>query len=151
VKEGSPAAPTSAVHFDEEEFTDFHNKYVEFYRDALGRLARHRQPFHFLEYFDINEPLLFAGVVSFIGADPAKLDNPATLRARQAKQNSPDILSRFLNPSDVVKFLERHELQHWSREGETSIAPIDAKQGRLQAPSGLMSLHSGTVEASEVR
>jgi hypothetical protein len=151
VKQGRPAAPAQAVRFDEEEFISFHDKYVSFYQDVFGCLTRYRQPFHFIEYLDINEPLLFAGVVSFIGADPAKLDSPAPLRARQAKQNSPDILSRFLNSSDVVSFLERYGLQHWSREGETSITAIGAKQGNQPAPPGLAQHNADSVETAEVR
>ena len=128
VQEGRPVSPAPPVRFDENEFVKFHNGYVGFYQDILGRLSRHRQSFHFIEYLDINEPLLFSGLVSFIGADPAKLDTPAPLRAPQAKQNSPDILARFSNSADVADFLKRYELQHWAREGETSITPIAARQ-----------------------
>lgn len=144
VREGTPVAAQPTVHFDEREFVGFHDKYVGFYRDVLARLARHSEPFHFIEYLDINEPLLFAGLVSFIGADPAKLNFPEPLRARQAKQNSPDILSRFVNSSDAAAFLERHGVQHWAREGETSIAPMGADrdgESPTSPPGG-----SGNVE-----
>jgi LPS sulfotransferase NodH len=150
VKEGRPVSPPPAVRFDEEEFIRFHDRYVSFYQDVLGRLSHHRQPFHFIEYLDINEPFLFAGLVSFIGADPAKLDSPAPLRARQAKQNSPDIVSRFLNASDVVNFLERYGLEHWSREGETSITAIDAKQGNQPVPPDPALHDPESVKTAEV-
>jgi len=147
VKEGRSVPPPPAVHFDEQEFIGFHNEYVAFYVGVLNRLGRRRQPFHFIEYLDINEPLLFAGLVNFIGADPAKLNSPAPLRARQTKQNSPDIVSRFLNSSDVVSFLERHQLQHWAREGETSMAPIGDNQVQ---PPATPDLDSDSIEMAQV-
>lgn len=131
VKEGCLVAQAPQVRFGEQEFIRFHNRYVNFYSDVFNRLSRYHEPFHFIEYLDINEPLLFAGLVNFIGADPAKLDKPAPLRAPHAKQNSPDILSRFENPDEVATFLERRGLQHWSHEGETSIAAIDSEDGSM--------------------
>ena len=151
VKEGRPLPPPPAVHFDEQEFVGFHNKYVAFYQEVLGRLNHNSQPFHFIDYLDINEPLLFAGLVSFIGADPARLSSPSPVRAAHTKQNSPDILSRFLNSADVASFLDRYGLQHWAREEETSIAPIDAEHSDGAAPTVRESHGSDDFETVQVR
>ncbi|HEY3776696.1 MAG TPA: hypothetical protein VGL35_01420 [Rhizomicrobium sp.] len=124
VSKGTSSNFPPKIQFDEAEFVPFHDKYISYYQKVMRRLGKRNQPFHFLEYADINDSLLIANVVSFIGADPALLSRKADDRSRHMKQNSPDILSRFTNAAEIEAFLSRNNLLHWAYEGETSIAPL---------------------------
>ena len=109
------------VRFDEADFLKCSDKYVGFYRRVIAELTRAREPFHMITYDAINDPMMFAGVINFIGADPNKPLNFDDQPRMQVKQGSPDILSRFANPKHVREYLVSHSLLHWCFEGETSL------------------------------
>lgn len=107
-----------AVVFDAGDFIKFRHRHARYYRQVFETLKTNRQTFHLIEYTQLNEPLIVAGVASFVGIDPAAL----AFEARAQKQNSPDIVSRFANPEAVETFLKSRGLLHWRYEGQMSLA-----------------------------
>ena len=123
-REWQKVGESPKVAFAERAFVKYQRKYVKFYEAIVDRLNESGQAFYFLNYEDINEPRCMLNVINFIGADCRK-EMSRSAQARQlVKQNSPDILSRFSNPGDVVSFLEKHDLLHWMHEGELSLRPV---------------------------
>jgi hypothetical protein len=116
----APRESQPLVHFDPKKFIKYCRKHTSFYRDVLDRLVRGRQSFHFLNYETINDPSLFAAVVAFIGADPAK----AILEPASIKQNSSELLKRFSNPEEAEELLRSEGRLNWLYEGEASLAPF---------------------------
>jgi LPS sulfotransferase NodH len=113
----TPRESQPLVRFESKKFVKYCRKYTSFYRDVLQSLEGGRQPFHFLNYETINDPIFFAAVVAFIGADPAK----ATLQPASIKQNSSELLKRFCNPEEVEELLRSEGRLNWLYEGETSL------------------------------
>lgn len=118
------------VRFDQDKFVKYCRKYVAFYRGVVEKLVASRQNFHFLDYGAINNPSLFAAVVSFIGADP----DQARLEPSMIKQNSPDLLKRFSNPDEVDRFLRGKGLMNWLYEGEMTFVPFGKEGGGENTP-----------------
>ena len=120
----TPRESQPLVRFEPKKFIRYCRKYAAFYRDVLQRLESGRQAFHFLNYETINDPTLFAAMVVFIGADPAK----ATLEPASVKQNSSELLKRFSNPEEVEELLRSEGRLNWLYEGETSLAPFQTRK-----------------------
>jgi hypothetical protein len=137
-REGETVAKAPSVRFVRDRFIEFHDEYVAFYRGAIARLNACGQPFHLVDYDEINDPALFSALVNFIGADPtiepSKLEQQQ--RKKQVKQNSSDICSRFSNPADVLDFLRENGLLHWAHEGETSMEPMGGSWSSGEGSSG---------------
>jgi hypothetical protein len=129
VKEGERVPETPKVRFVEHKFIEFLNEYNSFYRRVIDSLNREQQPFHWINYEEVNDPHIFSGLISFIGADPALNVSASEQRKKQVKQNSTDICSRFQNREDVLRFLEARGLQHWAHEGETSLGDLELAAG----------------------
>jgi LPS sulfotransferase NodH len=108
--------------FDPQKFLNFHNRYTNFYRRVLNRIISNGQSFHFLNYDEINDPILFNSLVTSITGIAVE----ARLESGHAKQNSSDILSRFSNPAEVEGFLAARGLMHWAYEGNTSLELLSA-------------------------
>jgi hypothetical protein len=126
LKDGSTELGTRPlVEFRSTKFLRFCGNYLGFYRYVFERLGEVQQMPHLINYDEINDPWHFARLITFIGG--RKADKPA--KARLAKQNSPNILSRFRNPGDAAKFLQQHGLSAWQYEGETSLGPLDEADG----------------------
>src|SRR5215469_7670656 len=62
-----PEAPK--VAFDEALFLRYQRKYVKFYEKIVSKLNATGQAFYFVNYEDINDPLLTKNLVNFIGGD----------------------------------------------------------------------------------
>jgi hypothetical protein len=105
------------VTFDSQKFLGFHARYTNFYRKVLHRTLSVGQTFRFVNYDEINDPFLFSGLVTAIGA--GAVESP--LESGHYKQNPSDILSRFSNPGEVKDFLAVYGLMHWAYEGNTSM------------------------------
>ena len=115
-----PRESQPLVQFEQKQFVKYCRKYAAFYRGVVEKMVAGRQNFYFLDYGAINNPSLFAALVSFIGADPAQ----ARLEPSMIKQNSPDLLKRFSNPDEVDQFLRRNGLMNWLYEGEVTLDPF---------------------------
>jgi hypothetical protein len=122
LKEGREQREVPKVSFDKEDFIKYHNETISFYSSVMDRLLELREPYYTITYNELNDPLLFRGLVNFIGADTAKQVRTSEQRRVQVKQNSPDILSRFSNSEEVHAFLSVSGLLSWVYEGEISIA-----------------------------
>jgi hypothetical protein len=122
VRAGQEQLETPKVLFAREGFAKYVTRHLEYYNSVLELLLRARQTFHFMEYEDINEPVLLRSLVNFIGADPGKPIIEDQQRKRQAKQNSSNIISRFSNGNEVQEFLSARNLSSWMQEGETMIS-----------------------------
>ncbi|HLY04352.1 MAG TPA: hypothetical protein VKR31_01250 [Rhizomicrobium sp.] len=129
----TPRESQPLVRFEQEKFVKYCRKYTAFYRDVVERLAASRQNFHLLDYAAINDPSLFAALVSFIGADPGQ----ARLEPSMIKQNSPDLLKRFSNPDEVGRFLRENGLMNWLYEGETTFVPFRNRRSKTSKAATL--------------
>ncbi len=107
------------VRFVGSDFRDFCAAHTGFYQRVLSTLGEKQQPFCVIDYEQLNDRWLLAGVVSFIGAKPMS-GRPSTQLVRQ---NSSAILDRFSNPERVEMFLEKHDLRSWRFESAVSLAP----------------------------
>ena len=127
---------TEKVRFDLEKFALFHDAYVAFYHDTVRKLNDRNQIFHLMHYEDINNLLLFGGLLRFIGVSGDV--SPSSVKVHHVKQNPSDILSRFANPETVLEYLRRCGLLHWLHECETSLAPLGRSVGsdRVEPVSG---------------
>jgi hypothetical protein len=108
------------IRFDRKKFAKFHKKYIGFYQRVLEHLNDAGEPFHLINYDEINDLLFLRGLVRFIGADPRQEILEDTQRKQQVKLNPGDIMSRFSNPEDAGAFLTENNLLHWQHEGLTS-------------------------------
>lgn len=125
-------APQPEVVFDMVRFRAFHERYIGFYRRVVQNLQSARQPYYFLRYEDINEPMLLSNVAGFIGADMN--DEVATkFKYRQLeKQGSNNIVSRFSNKDIVVEFLAQNNVMCWAHEGCTSFSELSVCPATLR-------------------
>lgn len=126
LREGMPVGDVPKVRFNAERFSRFHDRYTEFFGDIIDRLNAQGQAHYFINYEDINEPRVLAGLITFIGADPIRSIAKENQFKRQVKQNSSDILSRFSNRRRVERFLREHGLLHWIHEGELMLGPLSS-------------------------
>lgn len=108
--------------FKSAQFIRFHDDYVQSYRFIIGSLNENREPFLLYNYEDVNDPMLFAGLLVFIGADPGRFREIP--RREIVKQNPADVLSRFSNPDAAASFLRDHGLLHWAHEPRTDCGPL---------------------------
>jgi LPS sulfotransferase NodH len=125
------SAENPRVRFEGDKFTLFHDSYVAFYRDIIHKLNVNGQVFHLVNYEDINNPLLFGALLRFIGVTGDV--SSASVKVHHAKQNSSDILSRFLNPVTVLEFMHTQGLLHWLHEGETRFVSLGDSAGSDRA------------------
>jgi hypothetical protein len=102
-------------------------KYIEHYRNVINTVREHGQAYYPLNYEDVNDELMFTGVLTFIGAGGDIRDDEMEFRKEQVKQNTSNILQRFSNPDLVERFLAERNLQHRKYEGGTSHAPMHAE------------------------
>jgi hypothetical protein len=107
------------VAFVQEKFVEFQTRFNAFYSRVIDRLNAHRQVFHLINYDEINDPTLFAGLVNFIGANPLLGVSKADQHKNHVKQNPTNICSRFSNSEEVVEYLRETGLLHWAHEGDT--------------------------------
>jgi hypothetical protein len=128
-EEGGPGK----IVFKEKQFVKFYHNYTNFYKTVIGGLNANGQAFQLVHYEDINDSLLFSGIVTFVGANPTV---PLRERRELVKQNSSDILSRFANPGSVRAFLREHGLLDWLHEGQTTIDPDNIRSKSVQAELG---------------
>lgn len=124
VQKGKEQGKPSKVEFEEDQFVIFHNNFIRYYRDVISGLTGSRQSFHLINYEEINDPLMLAATINFIGADGNHIIGSNKMKKIQVKQNTSDILERFSNPDDAEAFLARNNLLHWKHEGEVLIMPI---------------------------
>ncbi len=123
-KEGKKEEIDKAL-FERGKFIKFYNKYVGFYRSVLGEISSKSQPFQIVRYEEINDPSVFAALVSSIGADAANV----RIESAHTKQNPANILSRFSNPEEVGAFLSEFHLEHWTHEGMLSLDRLPDSRG----------------------
>lgn len=121
---GAEHGPAPKVRFRADKFARFHHRFSTYYRDIVERLNKHRQNFQFCSYEEINDPWLLRSMMNFIGADPQIPVSSETQLRHQVKQNTSDILARFLNRKETAKFLRENGLSHWAYEGELSLGPF---------------------------
>ena len=119
-RNNEPVQEQRKVRFNAKQFVKFHNKYVEYYGRVLARLNESQQCFWLHNYEDINSNHLFAGLVGFIGGKASSI----SLESKHRRQNSADIVSRFVNPDAVERFMSACRLQHWAHEGDTSLKQL---------------------------
>jgi hypothetical protein len=124
VQEGHASPETTLVHFDRDKFVGFHDRFIGYYRDVLEKLHKRRQPYHLINYEELNDDTYLAGLANFIGADPAKSTSEREQRVVQVKQNPSDILARFSNTEEVEQFLREYGFEHWKNEGDASFASL---------------------------
>jgi hypothetical protein len=128
------------VGFREGGFSRYCERYLSYYRKVFSALNDTGQPFHLINYDQVNDPWHFASLVNFIGA---KLTD-ANPKAQLVKLNSSDIVSRFSNPDTVEAFLQRHRLNGWQYEIETSLDPF----GTAEKSAGAAHMHEVEAEPS---
>jgi LPS sulfotransferase NodH len=116
------------IEFNEQEFVVFHNNFMRYYRNVISALNEKRQQFHLINYDEINDPLMLAATVNFIGADGTRTVDETDIKKVHVKQNTSNILERFSNSGAVEDFLARVNRNHWKYEGETSISLITRSQ-----------------------
>lgn len=112
----------SKIIFRADRFLRFHDRRVGFYAAQAKRLADTAQPFCWIDYEDLNEPLKIMNLLGFIGAE-TKLTRVNLGRTRRTPSS---VCERFEDPAGVEAFLRQRNLMHWAHEGETSIAPMSA-------------------------
>ncbi|HEX3429316.1 MAG TPA: hypothetical protein VHT03_00390 [Rhizomicrobium sp.] len=123
-KPSKPPEPRQ-VRFDAARFVAYGERHCAFYRSMFERLNAANQVFFTVHYEQINDPWLFASLVSFIGGNPENL----VARSRREKLNTSAILSRFTNPADVTEFLRIHDLNGWEYESPISLDPFQIQKG----------------------
>ncbi|GEM_PF-1046454 len=98
--------------FDQTEFNHRWSAYQEHYKYAIDVLNESGQNYLFTTYEDFVNESLFRRVFTFLG-----LSQPVEVNSRVRKQNTSDILSRFLNPEDALAYIEGIGRINWANEG----------------------------------
>ena len=86
--------------------------YQEHYKKAVDVLNETGQEYLLVTYEDYLNESFFRRVFPFLG-----LTQPKTLQTRTKKQNTSNILSRFLNPEDAGNHIEKIGRMNWAHEG----------------------------------
>jgi hypothetical protein len=129
IRIGDDVPEIPKVAFEERKFLRYWEKYIRYYDRVIERLNGSHQNFFLMDYEELNEPLILASLINFIGADGNKPIQESEQRKQQAKLNPGDIVSRFSNPQVVREFLSRRNLRHWAVEGECRLSNLDFETG----------------------
>ncbi len=127
-----PQAMEVKVEFDPVGFAAFHDRYVRRGHHMFEAVSSCGQICHPVEYTQLSEPALTAGIAAFLGLDPSTINRSP----RPLKQNSSDILSRFSNPEAAHDFLAERDLLGWAYEGRTDWTLL-AEDSKAEPPAPL--------------
>ena len=99
------------IDFDPEEFTNFMNYQRWLDTERMNLLARAGRHVLCLEYTELQTAETRRLLSEHIG-----IHIPDSAQPDIRKQNSPDILERYINPDVVARYLAERDLEHWARE-----------------------------------
>ena len=103
------------VAFRADRFNRHAAAYLTFFEQTLEFLNRRKQPYFFIRSDEINNEARLVQLLNFIGAKPVL---PQGESARERIRGSTDIVSRFSNPEEVLRYLRENGLMHWAHDGD---------------------------------
>jgi hypothetical protein len=115
---GPRSEDSHTVQFEDALFDRFSRHYTEYYQTALERLKKSDQTFLQIRYEEINHLKTWENLQGLLGAAL----EPAAREIRAPRKL--DVLSRFSNPDQVMRFLEARKLSHWAVERERLEGPL---------------------------
>lgn len=103
------------VAFNADRFTRHAEAYLTFFEQTLEFLNRRKQSYFFIRSDEINNEMRLVQLLNFIGAEPVL---PEDKSAPERIRGSTDIVSRFSNPHEVLRYLSDNGLMHWAHDGD---------------------------------
>lgn len=116
---GSSSGCDQPVEFDPIEFRRLIRRDDKLFSQLYKKLDKHGKTFHEIEYCELGSPEAMAGVFAHLG-----IEGRASEDIRVQKQGSAyDMLERFSNPEDVVRYVETNGMEAWLHEQSPRLQP----------------------------
>lgn len=107
------------VDFDPVEFDKLVRRDTKLFNSLYQKLERYGKAYHEIEYCELGSPEAMAGVFAHLG-----IEGRASEDIRVQKQGSAyDMLERFSNPEDVVRYVETNGMEAWLHEQSPRLQP----------------------------
>lgn len=107
------------VEFVPSEFRKLVRREQKLFEALYKKLDKHAKAYHEIEYCELGSPEAMAGVFAHLG-----IEGRASEDIRVQKQGSAyDMLERFSNPEDVVRYVEINGMEAWLHEQSPRLQP----------------------------